>query len=215
MVRPVTNCQGLTNCRCEKLYRKIKDTELSDFESEISKQDREVGGLFTVDGQKVEQYQGTSTEIIIGRDKINEIRQLSETQPLIFTHNHPHSNQSFSKDDMGWTISNNIAEMRAVGNDYVFILKRPEAGWSEHIGEESNYRASVVVKSAYDRLFFERWEEHVRRFPPIPLDDERRSDFQFMDERQERSEEDITIMHHDILLNLSEEFRLNYERKDR
>lgn len=56
--------------------------------------------------------------------------QLPLLRNAVVTHNHP-GGSSFSNSDIGTAIQFNLAEIRAVGREYDYALKRPDTGWPD------------------------------------------------------------------------------------
>jgi len=85
----------------------------------------------------------------------------------IVTHNHPSQSKnkgrdrlddggSFSKADIGYAVSANVKEMRAVTGKYSFSLKRPEGGWNG--GWKTNQQAFQKAKARVDRRLKKYYE---------------------------------------------------------
>ena len=83
-----------------------------------------------------------------------EKKKLKDT---IFTHNHPGGwkkeegtigriGASFSRQDITFAISNDVAEIRAVTPTYTFVLKRPEKGWGISYIDANNSYLSMESK---------------------------------------------------------------------
>ena len=80
----------------------------------------------------------------------------------IVTHNHP-SGHSFSNVDLFNAAINDAAEMRAVGRNYSYSIKRPEKGWGvdgTHHGKEVT-RSGRVRDNASVRLMKGRYARAV------------------------------------------------------
>lgn len=86
----------------------------------------------------------------------------------IFTHNHPplgHPKGSyawkgvtFSPDDISSAASHNFAEMRAVGNENTFSVKKPKKGWDERFVEKTVAPAvEAELQEVFARKQVEVW----------------------------------------------------------
>lgn len=87
-----------------------------------------------------------------GKDYV-DVRDVPEN--TIVTHNHP-SGTSFSQGDVEQMIRGNYKELRAVGKDYTYTLKRPETGWPISTARATIEfaRARAKAKVETDRYFF-------------------------------------------------------------
>ena len=75
--------------------------------------------------------------------------EAAQFRDMIFTHNHPGSS-SFSPEDVGFSITNDVAEMRATSRLFNYRLTRPEGGW-ENV-DEVNARFRPAFERALERL---------------------------------------------------------------
>ncbi|MFQ5638224.1 MAG: phage minor head protein [bacterium] len=108
----------------------------------------------------------------------------------VFTHNHPAGN-SFSFEDIGMAIDWDMAEMRAVGSQFTYSMKRPKSGWPVLSAN------SPVFKSAFrDKL--QQWKSH----------------YVSQVENKKISLEDANMnIFNDIWKDMAKEFKLIYTRK--
>ncbi|MBT9174343.1 MAG: hypothetical protein DDT21_02757 [Syntrophomonadaceae bacterium] len=81
--------------------------------------------VFDRNGNEVLGKKGTKTSVSFTPDEV----KLMAGRDVILTHNHPSYGGSFSWPDANFAIGNNLAEMRAVGQEYVHSLTRPVSGW--------------------------------------------------------------------------------------
>jgi SPP1 gp7 family putative phage head morphogenesis protein len=98
------------------------DQVLAQIEHQISNKGNELAFVINKDGKVIYKKTGTSDRV-----KIEE-PQMGFFKDKILTHNHPNE-MHFSYGDLVSASKFNFSEIRAVGNEYVFTMKRPTAGW--------------------------------------------------------------------------------------
>ncbi len=84
--------------------------------------------------------------------------ELRKMKDAIMLHNHPHVT-SFSKDDIAFAATNQVAEMRVVDPIYRYSMKPPKGGWNKKVWESMLWPAMIkssvkvrarMLKKAYD-----------------------------------------------------------------
>jgi len=96
-------------------------------EEEIAYLPYERAYVFDQDGNIVFSKDGERSQVSFTPDEVSLIKGKN----LIFTHNHPALGVSFSWADVNFAVRTDLAEMRAVGKEYVHSIKRPAAGWPD------------------------------------------------------------------------------------
>lgn len=106
-------------------------------EAEIRNGDTEKLSIFDSTGKEV--YRNDKGE------KHSVTYDGSKAKDNILTHNHP-SGSSFSTDDVMGAVRNDVAEIRAVGSNRTYSLKRPKGGWGISEREAWRIHASELMK---------------------------------------------------------------------
>jgi hypothetical protein len=108
----------------------------------------ETGVAFDRDGNIVLDKRGASCSVSFTDEECKAVKD------CVFTHNHPRGwtakentlgriGNSFSLEDILFSVSNNVAEIRAVTPTYTFAMKRPENGWGIDL---------PTLKKSYDSI---------------------------------------------------------------
>lgn len=128
--------QNLTHEKYAKNIQNITSNEarkvLKEQELELLKGNKQKAGATYEKSVVVNPITGDITlSRVGGKNSVSFTKnEVAKFENNILTHNHP-SDAPFSFEDMLTATKSNVLEVRAVGNSYTYILKRPTNGWSE------------------------------------------------------------------------------------
>lgn len=112
----------------------------------------EVGCVFSLDGELL--------EVSVGDEHSVSLTDTLASNSVI-THNHP-SGSPFSLADLQGVILFDAAEIRAVGGDYIYSLKRGEGGWSLNL---LMILTIIVEDMVRETAPHEAWEKLGKQLP--------------------------------------------------
>lgn len=95
---------------------------MKQIEKEMSKQSTESGYLFGADGKLILSKKGNENSVRFTSQETSKMRN------GIYTHNHPNGSW-FSIHDVYFSAEHDLAQMRAVSGDRIYVLDRPSSGW--------------------------------------------------------------------------------------
>ena len=205
---------------------------ITDFEEKYKDlRTHEMGLITDYDGNILNEVKGEARQVSwskgLSTEQLNELRKNGS---FVLTHNHP-SGLSLSYDDINTSISNNVAETRAVGSKYTYILQRPENGYPMRnklkqdlidAGEYTN--DGDMGMYAYDKRFVQiSWENNheniwseIKKFRSNPKENFSNDLHELYDkittDSFEGLEEIDLDVSHIVNIRLSNKFGYNYQR---
>jgi lambda family phage portal protein len=104
-----------------------KHQVVTDFEEKVKSDTNESALVVGSNGEVLLEKQGNSMSVGFSQAEIDAIQQDGNA---ILTHNHP-EDTSFSREDLIFAARNNLAEMRVVTEESIYVLQRPAKGWAD------------------------------------------------------------------------------------
>jgi hypothetical protein len=123
---------------------------LHQFESEVAGKDIEHGIATSMFGGKAEvlrTFKGEESKIDFTNDDVEAL----SNRNAVFTHNHP-TGSSFSPEDILMAQKLDLQEMRAVGKDYIYCMRRVD-----------NWPSGTAIKTYSDNIHKQVYDENTPR----------------------------------------------------
>ena len=119
---------------------------LAKTEAEIVKLKHEKGLVFDGQGALIFERDGAANHVTFNRSELQGFKGMT------LVHNHPNGSP-FSKDDIRMAAIAELAEIRAVGEQYVYSMKTFPAGWTEYWWQNrGRYSFDKIEKEVMDDL---------------------------------------------------------------
>lgn len=100
------------------------NVSMEDFEARIVKQDYETAGVYSTDGTLLFEKDGEKDRVIFTNDELKQMKG------AVLTHNHPSGNP-LSHDDVAIMASTKMQEIRAVGSEYIYVMRNAKNDFSK------------------------------------------------------------------------------------